>query len=137
MDVFACGIESGATVILHYDGSAWSEMGRYGRTVSYVRKIWGSSGQDVYVLGLYAQPILHYDGTTWSSVTLEGAGRIWDIWGRSRDDVYAATDSGTLHYDGSTWRSLDLGTVGMRLLWGTRTEVFGTGEGGVYHLCLR
>jgi len=132
-DVFAVGGENYQSVILHYDGSAWSEMVRYEYWEPIPRRIWGSSGQDVYVLSPYGQ-LRHYDGTTWSLVFLEGTYFFWDIWGRSREDIYGATTRGLVHYDGSSWRPVDSGTERMGLVWGTQSDVFGYGRGCVYRL---
>jgi hypothetical protein len=143
-DVFAVGntSEAGSPVlILHYDGSAWSEMGRYKGPYT-VRRIWGSSNRDVYISGWGNS--LHYDGSTWSPVRVGFCSDFdLDIWGRSADDVYAASrDCGVLHYSASrivpgarpTWRPLHAASVGIREIWGTRTDLFGVGYGGVYRL---
>jgi hypothetical protein len=134
-DVFAVGTnENDDSVILHYDGSSWSEMVRFQfQEQTPLRKIWGSSGRDVYMLSPYGQ-LRHYDGTTWSLVFLEGTYFFWDVWGRSRDDVYGATTRGLVHYDGSSWRPVDSGTEIVGLVWGTRSDVFGYGSGCVYRL---
>ncbi|MDY6953255.1 MAG: hypothetical protein SWE60_17235, partial [Thermodesulfobacteriota bacterium] len=65
-DVFAvgCGYEPLRSIILHYDGTGWSEMDT--GTLQPVWGIWGSSGNDVYAV---AGTILHYDGANWSRMT--------------------------------------------------------------------
>ena len=136
-DVFAAGTssEAGPLVILHYDGSSWSEMTRHYVGKGYLRGIRSTSHGNVFFFGQFGSDgtIVHYDGTTWSPMRLGGDYDVRDIWGRSRNDLYAATDRGIVHYDGSTWRPLDPGVV-MSRIWGTRTDVFGVGEGGVYRL---
>ncbi len=62
-DVFAVGF---AGTILHYDGSAWSEMSS--GTTRRLYGMWGSSGSDVFAVG-EAGTILHYDGSAWSEMS--------------------------------------------------------------------
>ncbi len=130
-DVFAVGgfgsFEDTDGVLLHFNGSGWSEMqGPSKDDVSY-DAVWGSSATDVFAVGSsfdfdYMGLIAHYDGNSWSEMTLPTVeGRVLrDVHGTSARDVWAVgfaqfaeltPDGVVLHYDGSAW-----------------TEPFGVGE---------
>ena len=55
-------------VILHYDGSSWSQMSSItynSLTLNTLMGVWGSSSSDVFAVG-DGGTILHYDGNSWS-----------------------------------------------------------------------
>ena len=88
-------------VLLHWDGSAWSPV-----TLPVVKnvalfKVWGSSADDVYVVG-EAGVIWHLTGGTWS---LEGAGvatgRLTTVTGCSKSEIIAVGGRDLLTSDGA------------------------------------
>jgi hypothetical protein len=52
-------------LILHYDGTSWSEMTS---GTSSLSGVWGTSSSDIFAVG-YDGTIVHYDGTGWSEMT--------------------------------------------------------------------
>jgi hypothetical protein len=111
-DVYAVG-QSGT--ILHYDGTAWSEMAS--GTDWSLQDVWGSSSKDVHAVGTEAwhpeRGTLHYDGTAWT-IKPADACCLTSVWGTSSSDVYAVgtfaygtwgVRTGVLRYDGTVWRT--------------------------------
>lgn len=109
-----------------------------------LRKMWGSSVDDLYVVGSSSEGIIgaiwHYDGNEWSPIPLDSFqggynhGLIWvrDIWGFSKNDVYIvgvkwtqADDSGVVdscfvvHYNGTDWKEIKVDNFGMNAIGGT------------------
>ncbi len=104
----------------------------------YIRKLWGSSADDVYAVGRTSEGFIgavwHYDGNDWTPVPLhiqQGGfidGWLWgmDIWGFSKDNVYIVgvdfvdTDSSlVIHYNGTEWKELKVGGNGLLSIGGT------------------
>jgi hypothetical protein len=134
-----------ASVILHWDGTAWTRQLRESNLS--LRGVWGSSSSDVYAVGLgFFTPearIFHYDGTRWDEVP----GFVSDseelsfasVWGSSATDVFAVgaafdgTFDGSLiyHYDGTTWERMSTPTGISPVLedvWGSSaTDVYAVG----------
>lgn len=167
-DVFAVGEldtddENGfqiASVILHFDGSAWSLQRRI-RDVS-LRGLWVDTAQDAWAVGFDFfdddARVLHYDGTQWVSVEGFEAGPdesigLFSVWGSSGSDVFAvgSTFDGQFglslifHFDGNGWQRMTVpGEVLPSLadVWGSSaTDVYAVGldqradptEGTVLH----
>lgn len=68
-DVFVVGsrTQTGGGIVLHYDGTTWSEMTTPvvdGRLLA----VWGRAADEVWAVGTSA--ILHYDGASWTSEPL-------------------------------------------------------------------
>lgn len=109
-------------------------LGYPGSYQTLMNDIWGSSHNDVYVVGHNSQNrglMWHYDGNSWTSVRLitseggqiDGAIDLTSIYGFSSTDIYAAgsrivgynpnppptfIDSNLIiHYDGSTWKRVN------------------------------
>ena len=113
-------------------------LGYPGSYQTLMTDIWGSSHNDVYVVGhnsLSSGVMWHYDGNSWTSVRLisleggqiEGAIDLTSIYGFSSTDIYAAGTSISynpnppptfasknliIHYDGSTWRKVNVDNSG-------------------------
>lgn len=135
-NVFAGGFYSEGEdenyVILHYDGSDWSEMtsGTGGRLMN----LWGSSGSDVFAVGYPG--ILHYDGTVWTK--MNGGSNapqeyVYAIWGTSSSNVFAGGTNGAIHrYDGSSWTDMQSGnTKALWNIWGlSANDVYAGGNDG-------
>ena len=126
-DIFAVG--SNGTV-LHYDGSAWTEM--ESGTSEFLNNVWGSSGTDVFAVG-FNGTILHYNGNNWSYMTSGITRNLMGVWGSSGTDVFAVGNLGTiLYYDGNTWFDMRQDTKDqLRSVWGSSgTDVFVSGGYG-------
>lgn len=132
LDVFAVG---DAGTILHYDGSAWSEM--LSGTASDLRCLWGTSSYDVFAAGSEGT-VLHYDGSTWERISYNPSWDLSGVWGTSKSDVYCVGVDGTsghegtaFHYDGSSWRIVANADRRLWNVWGSSsTEVFAVGDSG-------
>jgi len=151
-DVFAVGDQQyseGSDVdrpfILHFDGTAWSEMQVPSIETLRLGDVWGSSPSDVYAVGTvhYADDpsdrglILRYDGSQWTSVLDERHLKLGAVWGSSARDVYAVgytqvpsgdydldnTFSGPgaiRHFDGSSWSAVQSPTSApLHAIWGS------------------
>ena len=99
-DVWAVGA---AGVILHYDGTSWTQVQS---TVTFgLNAVWGSGPSDVWAAGA-SSTVLHYDGSKWNQVaTPPGYYSYNALSGTSAQDVWLAGPAAILHYDGSKWVS--------------------------------
>lgn len=156
-DVLAVGSRSDrpAAAILHYDGTAWADfpapdLAQAGDTLVLLRGIWGTSPNDVYVVGAAYGGVTpraiaaHYDGQRWTPLALPAtAGReLLDVWGTSPTDVWVVGDvtglpTGRdrgiiLHFDGSAWtESVHGDDIHLKAAWGTGpNDVFTVGDHG-------
>lgn len=105
-DVFAGGVG----VILHYNGTAWSNMALpfIGSQLEYVG-IWGSAANNVYAVSRTGR-VLHYDGTSWLEMAQTLPLYPTSIVGTSADDIQVATSGGVImHYDGVSWSQMTTG----------------------------
>jgi hypothetical protein len=157
-NVYACGIQG---KILHYDGSAWSQVesgiGIYGHGQD---KVWGSSAEDVYISAYWGYSLsgeyfdcilIHFNGVEWAVVDpgCDPSMAPGPIWGSSATEIFVATDStlpmmpspapDILHFEGASWHQevLEVGyIVDVRGLWGSSaSDVYAVGYGGlIMHL---
>ncbi|RPI23435.1 MAG: hypothetical protein EHM61_19760 [Acidobacteria bacterium] len=119
------------SAILHYDGVTWKQVFERGATGGGSPvAVWGSSGRDVFVVGMEGT-ILHYDGTDWGQITTQ-ARWLFGVWGSSSSDVFAVGDR-ILHNDGVVWSEmprLDENTY-LHAVWASDGgEVFAVGDAG-------
>lgn len=104
--------------VLHYDGSAWSQLNVGSGNPRALEGVWGSSASDVFVAGGGDLPgygpavIYHFDGTSWQAMQVPaavGSMFLGDMWGTGPHDVYvsawtyALAKGLLLHYDGTSW----------------------------------
>jgi hypothetical protein len=97
-DVYAAGYDG---VLMHFDGSAWSniELG----TMTEMRFAWGESSSNVLVGG---QGVYQFDGKSWGRMDTLGK-NVWRASGLSSCEVYAGTGGkGVLGFDGARWHDL-------------------------------
>lgn len=113
-DVFGVGFAGEGSGLLHYNGSAWSEMTGPVLPQMYYDAVWGTSSSDVYAVGTYFQglekPVVaHYNGSSWSQIPVSTRGDATDVHGTSSHDVFVTgfyfPGDGyyVLHYDGVAW----------------------------------
>ncbi len=109
-----------ASLILHYDGSAWSQQFR--QPDLQLRGVWGSAGNDVFAVGFplltSGAVVLRYDGIGWAEsqrfVSDFEEFSFSEVWGSSATDVFAVGTAfdgefgRTLifHYDGRAWQRM-------------------------------
>jgi len=109
--------------------------------------VWGSSADDVFVVGhtgtkingaVNDNRIMHFNGNSWSEETEIGISeRLNGIWGNTSDDVFAVGSKGLiLHYDGTQWSAMEpekSRTTFRKLnaVWGrSGSEVYAVGNRG-------
>jgi hypothetical protein len=81
--VFAFGpqdIWAGTSAPYHWNGTSWTGYNVTGIFGGYIRKIWGTSSTDLYIVGTNGS-IAHFDGTTWRRIESGTGVEIRDIWG--------------------------------------------------------
>jgi hypothetical protein len=99
-------------VILHYDGTAWTQSATAPPPVGYEAhqqafKVWGAAPDDVWVVGTFAL-LMHWDGTAWETLpdpvyetstltTIHGSSASWVVAVGGPGNARVAT------YDGTTW----------------------------------
>jgi photosystem II stability/assembly factor-like uncharacterized protein len=82
------GFEEDSPVLIHYDGSAWSEvpLSLERPNVHAFFKVWGSAPDDVWVVGQRGAA-LHYDGRTWTELDTGVEEDLISVWGTGPDQV--------------------------------------------------
>jgi hypothetical protein len=114
-------------ILLHFDGTAWSEVQVPGG-LPMMHAIWGTSSDDVYVGG--RKRWIHWDGSAWSNLELPEAMEIYDLWGSDTNDVWASgsTPEGMgcriAHWDGQTVSVSHLGEANWTCerIWGDQAN---------------
>jgi hypothetical protein len=131
-DVWIVGgndLETGSSVVLHFDGRAWRVVPA--PTTRALYGVWGFARDDVWAVG-GAGALLHFDGIGWRSVPSPETLLLVAVWGASPDDVWASGRDGALaHYDGVSWAHVTVpGSPldGHASLWGSGSrDVWTTG----------
>jgi hypothetical protein len=77
-----------AGVILHYDGTAWTEVVPEGGVADGVSwfKVWGPAADDVWMVGLGGAAV-HYDGAGWTRVDVPNGRPLFTVHGEGQDIV--------------------------------------------------
>lgn len=84
----------------------------YQRAGTSLNSIWGSSGQNIFVVG-DSGTILHFNGISWESVESGGGEALYGVWGSSGTDVFAVGANGLIqHFNGTAWQRIDTGLPG-------------------------
>ena len=93
-DVFAVGGFM-SPIILHYDGSSWSEMTlpEIPGTIAQFTDVWGTGPNDVFAVGA-SEPdrlgfVCHWDGNSWEIMDGEHPKLLRGVWGSAWNDVWA------------------------------------------------
>ncbi len=127
--VYACG-SSGLTWKLSLGGIFG--LADTGPTSVAFRDIWGSSDDDIFVVGDDGT-IRHFDGSNWSTMDSRFDKTLFSVWGRSNTDVYAVGSDGViLHYDGNVWDSMPT-PISLTLfsVWGfDEAKIYAVGQAG-------
>jgi hypothetical protein len=119
-------------VVLHYDGTRWSEIQSAGGSVA-LNGVWASASTDVFAVGSSNDHaiIYHFDGTSWATMTVPPTGPLLDVWGTSSTDVYAVGAGTILHYDGQSWIEVRADVERLAGVWASSaSDVFAVGSGG-------
>jgi hypothetical protein len=119
-------------LILHFDGSAWSETVDSESGV-HLKAVWGTAPDNVYMVG-DPGAIVRWDGTRWAHGPQLVTTALHEVWGTSPDNVYAVAARGDiLHFDGATWSQMASPTKrDLFGLWGLPSgEAWAVGVSGV------
>ncbi len=139
-DVFAVGGPRGngnPSAVLHYDGTAWRDLGAGGTDTFWWAH--GTSSHDVWIVGENGR-IAHWDGSAFAPHTSGTTATLYGVWAATANDVWAVggtPEGGTakpndviLHFDGTSWKPETL----PQQLGRTFFKVWGTPSGGAYTL---
>ena len=73
--------------MLHYDGSAWSDISDTGVNTYGLTDVW-ASGNQAFAVGAYGT-IVRISGTTLATMTSGTTEDLYSVWGASTTDVFA------------------------------------------------
>ncbi|HPQ42436.1 MAG TPA: hypothetical protein PLV45_18835, partial [bacterium] len=115
-------VASAAVSAAAYAGSPgwhWTNPKPQGNSLS---GLWMAAPDDVWGVGGFV--VMHWDGDDWSTHASEPTWYLTDIFGFSRDDIWASGSSGLLlHWDGISWQTVTLETTGyLGAIWGYRPD---------------
>jgi len=129
--------QSTIAIILHYDGTRWTELVPSGGENLFLSSVWSSAPDDVFAVGEIGESgaVYHFDGTTWSPMPVPPVQRLTSVWGTSRSDVYAAGPGSILHYDGQAWTVVQTTNGFLAGVWASSApEAFVVGGRGlIFH----
>ncbi len=97
-------------VVLHFDGKTWAKSPLPGTQKGRALfKVWGSSAEDVYVVGEHGS-IWHRKGGAWAleSDPPLAKGTLLTVAGCGKGEVYAVGGRDVLRSDGTTWSRADV-----------------------------
>lgn len=104
------GTKAPNDIVLRWDGAAWSPETLPGEPLGRsLYKVWGTSSEDLYVVGEYGV-IWHRKGSTWSleSDPPLAKGTLFTVHGCSPSEVYAVGGQDVLRSDGTGFAKLDV-----------------------------
>ncbi len=119
-----------AGLVLHWDGTAWTQTPTGIPTTLGLSGIWGTGPMNVWAAGdcrstgvtCMGSTLLHWDGTSWTpQPNFPGQYDLADIWGFNASDIWVASDYGNLfHYDGTAWTQspTPTTTISLNAMWG-------------------
>jgi len=134
-DAWAVGYDD--SVVLHWNGAAWSPADGVPTQGFVWRAVWGAAANDVWIVGAdlsvsgndgNGAAMLHWDGHAWTPHS--GPEDLGAIWGTASNDVWATGDAhGLYHWNGQTWSAVaaaglpQIGTA----IWGSSAHDLGFG----------
>ena len=90
-------------LVYHWDGTGWTQETLPGAPLGRsLNKVWGTSSEDLYVVGEDAT-VWHRAGTTWALAPNPSKSTLLTVYGCSATDVYAVGGQDVIHADGATW----------------------------------
>ena len=116
--------------------SPWSFMNTPDTRARDLLGVWGSSEDDVYVVGDRGAAYQSVNkGASWSAFSLGTAAPLFGVWGSSASNVYIVGGSagvGNIYrYNGSTWSTVATTTDAVVGIWGSSaTDIWAVGAAG-------
>lgn len=118
-DIWIAGFDEADNLVMHWNGSAWSESYRIAVTDFRFNRIWAASPSDVWV----AEQIgYHWNGLNWSLISDHS--ELFSLWGSSSSDVWLGNAVGNIsRWTGSVFVDVSLPAefegMGISNIWGT------------------
>jgi len=92
--------------ILHYDGNSWSVVDHGITEVVEFLHIWGTSADNIYLVGLHDDDIAgergviyHYDGKSWTDMGVKCSALLYSVSGSSDASLFSVGGNGDiLHF---------------------------------------
>jgi hypothetical protein len=121
-------ITGDAGVILHYNGTAWSELTRVVGTS--LLGVTSGSASSVAIVGTNGT-LLNYTGSAFALSPQAGL-PIYGIWATDTNNIYASSVGTILHYNGTTWTSAYAGATDVYngISGASSSEIFAAGMSG-------
>lgn len=110
--VWAVGWSGVNALVLHYDGTSWTNQLTNMQSDQPLRAVWGVSDKRVWAVGDKGV-ILSFDGTMWQLDKSATGAALRSVHALSETNVWAVGDNGTaVRWDGLAWKSLNMGLSG-------------------------
>jgi hypothetical protein len=138
-DIYAVGGPRGnagfASLVLHYDGSAWKRLAAGGTDTFWW--VHGTGATDMWMVGENGRTT-HWDGASFTDFPAQTKATLFGVWAAAPDDAWAvggtpeggsgAPNAVLLHWDGAAWTPAPQPQALGRTLF----KVWGSGAGDVY-----
>lgn len=122
------GVRAGQATILRSDGQRWEKVqipALQHPDVFAFYKVWGSSADDVYVVGQRGV-VLHWDGAAFTELFVGASQDLISLWGTGPDHlaiVGGRANAELITFDGTSWKRRDLGAApGLNGVFMTRPD---------------
>ncbi len=127
------GVPFEKDIVVHFDGTSWTRMtlpDQEGPSSGQLYKVWGSSADDVFIVGSEGRT-LHGGGGTWEWVDAGvGSLPLWTVAGFGPDRVYAVgglfNNATLIRWDGNQWENVPLAEEQPSMLQGLWINSLGT-----------
>ncbi|MFO7525766.1 MAG: glucosyl transferase, partial [Ignavibacteriaceae bacterium] len=131
--------------MIHWNGSLYRPISTQGIFQSLVRKIWGSSSNDLYIVGNNGS-IAHYNGTSWKKIESGTDLNINDIWGDYNEktgeweilavasNVNSSSEREIIHLENNTSQILSSNPIkwSLRSVWFKSGKKYYVAGSGIY-----
>lgn len=118
--------------LIRFNGSAWSLVSAV-QAPGALWGVWGTAANNVYAVGDGGM-VYRYDGASWQRIRLATRAALYAVGGTGASNVFVGGADGALYrWSGSAWLAEKArnGTSLIRGFWGTGTDVFAAGNGGL------
>jgi hypothetical protein len=118
--VWAVGFSGVQSVILHFDGHAWTNQASSLMSDQTLRAVYGLSGQRVWAVGDKGT-ILSFDGAQWTLDKSSTQAALYAVHALVDHDVWAVGANVALRWNGMAWSNVSTGLSGT--LQGVRVDI--------------